>query len=78
MIRNVVVGGRLAVKMELWLNDSTDRVTWSKVNELTDDGTYGGNASSARPGPARHPGRAGRSRTRHPTEAQAALMGWVQ
>ena len=46
MIRNVTVGGKTAVKMESWLNDNADRVTWAKVYEMTDDGTYGGDASA--------------------------------
>ncbi|TMB06939.1 MAG: discoidin domain-containing protein [Deltaproteobacteria bacterium] len=46
VIRNVTVGGKTAVKMESWLNDNADRVTWAKVYEMTDDGTYGGDASA--------------------------------
>jgi hypothetical protein len=46
VLRNVTVSGKTAVKMELWLNDSADRVTWSKVYDMTDDGTFGGDASS--------------------------------
>jgi hypothetical protein len=42
----VTVAGKTAVKMELWLNDSADRVTWSKVYDMTDDGSFGGDASS--------------------------------
>ena len=52
VIRNVTAGGKTAVKMELWLNDRADRVTWSKIYDLTDDGTFGGDASlcGANPG----------------------------
>ena len=46
VMRNVTVGGKTAVKMESWLNDNADRVTWAKVYEMTDDGTYGGDASA--------------------------------
>jgi len=46
VLRNVTVAGKTAVKMELWLNDSADRVTWSKVYDMTDDGSFGGDASS--------------------------------
>jgi hypothetical protein len=46
VLRNVTVAAKAAVKMELWLNDSADRVTWSKVYDMTDDGSFGGDASS--------------------------------
>jgi hypothetical protein len=46
VIRNVASAGKTAVKLELWLNDSADRVTWSKVYDMTDDGTFGGDASA--------------------------------
>ena len=46
VLRNATVAGKTAVKMELWLNDSADRVTWSKVYDMTDDGTFGGDASA--------------------------------
>jgi hypothetical protein len=45
VMRNIVSAGKPAVKMELWINDNADRVSWSKVYELIDDGSYGGDAS---------------------------------
>ncbi|GMU02165.1 hypothetical protein KH5H1_62850 [Corallococcus caeni] len=33
-----------AVKLELYLNDSADKVTWTKVYDMTDDGAWGGDA----------------------------------
>ncbi|MFL5310491.1 MAG: discoidin domain-containing protein [Myxococcales bacterium] len=55
VLRNVTVSGKTAVKMELWLNDSADRVTWSKVYDMTDDGSFGGDASSCGANPAGMP-----------------------
>jgi len=46
VLRNVTAGGKTTVKMELWLNDNADRVTWTKIYEMTDDGSFGGDASS--------------------------------
>ena len=46
VMRNVTAGGKTTVKMELWLNDNADRVTWTKIYEMTDDGSFGGDASS--------------------------------
>ncbi|RKH73266.1 carbohydrate-binding protein [Corallococcus interemptor] len=36
--------GGEAVKLELYLNDNADKVTWKKVYDLTDDGKWGGDA----------------------------------
>jgi hypothetical protein len=55
VLRNVTVAGNTTVKMELWLNDNADRVTWSKVYEMTDDGSFGGDASSCGASPAGMP-----------------------
>ncbi|MET0402006.1 MAG: discoidin domain-containing protein [Cystobacter sp.] len=42
VMRNTVVGGKPAVKLEMWLNDNADRVTWKKVYDFTDSGQMGG------------------------------------
>jgi len=42
VIRNVELDGRTAVKVELWVNDDADKVTWEKVYEVVDDGSMGG------------------------------------
>ena len=55
VMRNVVSGGKAAVKMELWLNDNADRVTWTKIYEMTDDGSFGGDASACGASPAAMP-----------------------
>ncbi len=44
IVQNMTVSDRPAVKLELWLNDNADRVTWTKVYETTDDGTWGGDS----------------------------------
>jgi hypothetical protein len=44
VMRNVTVGGRTAVKLELWLNDNADRVSWTKVYDMVDDGSWGGDS----------------------------------
>ncbi|RKH03005.1 carbohydrate-binding protein [Corallococcus carmarthensis] len=36
--------GTEAVKLELYLNDNADKVTWTKVYDMTDDGAWGGDA----------------------------------
>ncbi|MCI0569985.1 MAG: carbohydrate-binding protein [Myxococcaceae bacterium] len=45
VIRDAQVNGKPAVKMESYLNDSGDGVTWQKIAEKVDDGTWGGDAS---------------------------------
>ena len=55
VMRNVVSGGKAAVNMELWLNDNADRVTWTKIYEMTDDGSFGGDASPCGASPAAMP-----------------------
>ena len=42
---NVTVDGKPAVKMELYLNDNADKVTWNKVYDYTDSGQLGGDAT---------------------------------
>jgi hypothetical protein len=42
VMRNTVVGGKPAVKLELWLNENADRVTWKNVYDVTDSGQLGG------------------------------------
>ncbi|MFL5353392.1 carbohydrate-binding protein [Archangium sp.] len=45
VMRNTSVNGKPAVRLELWLNDNADKVTWKKVDEKVDDGTWGGDAN---------------------------------
>lgn len=45
VMRNISVEGSPAVQLELWLNDNADQVTWEKVYEVVDDGTWGGDAT---------------------------------
>jgi hypothetical protein len=45
IIRNVTVNGATAVHMEGWLNDSADKVTWTKVYAHDDAGAWGGNST---------------------------------
>ncbi len=41
---NITVGGKPAVKMESYLNDNADKVTWTKIFEHVDSGNFGGGA----------------------------------
>jgi len=45
VMHNVTVSGKPAVKLELWLNDNADKVTWTKVYDYTDSGQLGGDAT---------------------------------
>ncbi len=45
VMRNTQESGRPAVKLELWLNDNADKVTWKKVDDWSDAGQWGGDAS---------------------------------
>ncbi|MCI0673101.1 MAG: carbohydrate-binding protein, partial [Myxococcaceae bacterium] len=45
VMHNVTVNGKVAVKMESYLNDNADKVTWTKVHEHVDAGDFGGGAS---------------------------------
>ncbi len=42
---NTSVNGKPAVKLELWLNENADKVTWEKVLDITDSGQIGGSAT---------------------------------
>ncbi len=42
---NITVDGKTAVKMEAYLNDNADKVTWEKVYEHVDAGDFGGGAT---------------------------------
>ncbi|MCY1030464.1 discoidin domain-containing protein [Corallococcus sp. BB11-1] len=44
VMRNVTVSGRTAVKLEMYVNENADRVTWKKVYDHTDAGAWGGDA----------------------------------
>ncbi|WP_326491717.1 carbohydrate-binding protein [Myxococcus stipitatus] len=44
VMRDVEVGGRTAVLLELYVNDTADRVTWRKVHDWLDAGDWGGDA----------------------------------
>jgi F5/8 type C domain-containing protein len=45
VMRNVTVNGATAVKLEMYLNDNADKVTWTKFYDMTDSGGWGGDAS---------------------------------
>ncbi|HYO58810.1 discoidin domain-containing protein [Archangium sp.] len=45
IMKNTTYNGKPAVKLELWLNESADKVTWTKVYDITDYGQMGGDAS---------------------------------
>ena len=42
---NITVDGKPAVKLESYINDNADKVTWTKVFEHVDAGKFGGGAS---------------------------------
>jgi hypothetical protein len=42
VMRNTPVNGKEAVRLEMYLNDNADRVTWTKIYDMVDDGTWGG------------------------------------
>ncbi|PTL76925.1 carbohydrate-binding protein [Vitiosangium sp. GDMCC 1.1324] len=44
VMRNTSVNGKPAVRLEAWLNDNADKVTWKKIYEKVDDGSWGGDA----------------------------------
>jgi len=46
VIRDTTVDGKKAVKLESFLNDNGDKVTWKKVGEHVDAGDWGGDASA--------------------------------
>ncbi|WP_414653971.1 carbohydrate-binding protein [Hyalangium sp.] len=45
VMRNTQVNGREAVRLELYLNDSADKVTWQKIYDMVDAGGWGGDAT---------------------------------
>lgn len=42
VMRNTTVSGKEAVRLEMWLNDNADKVSWTKIYDMVDDGTWGG------------------------------------
>ncbi|WP_323381942.1 carbohydrate-binding protein [Myxococcus dinghuensis] len=44
VMRDVRVGGRTTVRMESYVNDNADQVTWRKVYDWVDAGAWGGDA----------------------------------
>jgi len=42
VMRNVPVNGKETVRLEMYLNDNADKVTWTKIYDMVDDGTWGG------------------------------------
>jgi hypothetical protein len=45
VMRNTVVNGKAAVKLEMFLNDNADKVSWRRIYDFTDAGDWGGDAS---------------------------------
>jgi hypothetical protein len=44
VMRNLSVSGQPAVKLEMYVNENADKVTWKKVYDVTDAGRWGGDA----------------------------------
>ncbi|RYZ37189.1 MAG: discoidin domain-containing protein [Myxococcaceae bacterium] len=44
VMRNITVSGQTAVKLEMYVNENADKVTWKKVYDHTDAGRWGGDA----------------------------------
>ena len=42
IMTNTTYNGKPAVKLEMWLNENADKVTWKKVYDTTDHGQLGG------------------------------------
>ncbi len=42
VMRNVPLNGKEAVRLEMYLNNNADKVTWTKIYDMVDDGTWGG------------------------------------
>ncbi|TFY96657.1 carbohydrate-binding protein [Ramlibacter humi] len=42
IMKNITYNGQPAVKLELWLNDNADKVTWKKIYDTVDHGQIGG------------------------------------
>jgi hypothetical protein len=45
IMKNTTYNGKPAVKLEMWLNENADKVTWKKVYDTMDYGQLGGDAS---------------------------------
>jgi hypothetical protein len=45
VMRNTLVDGRTAVRLELWLDDDADRLQWTKVYDMVDAGAWGGDTT---------------------------------
>jgi len=46
IMKNTLYNGKPAVKLEMWLNENADKVTWKKVYDITDYGQLGGDATN--------------------------------
>jgi predicted heme/steroid binding protein len=44
VMRNTTVNGKEAVRLEMYLNENADKVTWKKVYDMVDAGAWGGDA----------------------------------
>nr|WP_163863595.1 discoidin domain-containing protein [Myxococcus eversor] len=44
VMRNTTVSGKEAVRLEMYVNENADKVTWKKVYDMVDSGTWGGDA----------------------------------
>jgi hypothetical protein len=44
VMRNTLVNGKEAVRLEMWVNENADKVTWKKVYDMVDSGSWGGDA----------------------------------
>nr|WP_223757767.1 discoidin domain-containing protein [Myxococcus sp. RHSTA-1-4] len=44
VMRNTLVNGKEAVRLEMYLNENADKVTWKKVYDMVDSGSWGGDA----------------------------------
>jgi hypothetical protein len=46
IMKNTLYNGKPAVKLEMWLNENADKVTWKKVYDVTDYGQIGGDTTN--------------------------------
>ncbi len=46
IMKNTSYNGKRAVKLEMWLNENADKVTWKKVYDVTDYGQLGGDTTN--------------------------------
>ncbi|WXH33299.1 hypothetical protein WA016_07301 [Myxococcus stipitatus] len=44
VMRNTSVNGKEAVRLEMYVNENADKVTWKKVHDMVDAGDWGGDA----------------------------------